>query len=155
MNYTIRIPQPAHITTVDLHGTGTPLGDPIEVGAVAAVLVAGGRRVLSGPTAPAPAPLTLSAGKSKAGHTEAASGALGLAHALLGLGSQQPHPLLHLRAVNPMLEASLAAGAGGHGCAPAWMLPRGAMGGPSAQTPEAAVTGVSAFAFQVGPEQPG
>ncbi len=136
---------------MDLHGTGTPLGDPIEVGAVAAVLVAGGRRALGSHSAPGPGPLTLSAAKSKAGHTEAASGALGLAHALLGLGAQRPHALLHLRAVNPMLEASLAAGAGGHGSAPAWMLPRGAMGGPSVQAPEAAITGVSAFAFQVGP----
>ena len=50
----------------ELHGTGTPLGDPIEVGALAAVLTAAGERT---------APLLLGAAKAHRGHAEPAAGA--------------------------------------------------------------------------------
>ena len=54
---------PASVTALSMHGTGTPLGDPIEVGAAAAVLVEGlnGHRVQQ--------PLALSASKSWVGHS--------------------------------------------------------------------------------------
>jgi 3-oxoacyl-(acyl-carrier-protein) synthase len=35
--------EPARIGALEMHGTGTPLGDPIEVGAAAAVLLGHGR----------------------------------------------------------------------------------------------------------------
>ena len=53
-----------------MHGTGTPLGDPIEVGAAVAVFLspssaaAGGRSL----------PFTLTAIKSEVGHAEPAAG---------------------------------------------------------------------------------
>ena len=48
-----------------MHGTGTPLGDPIEVGAAAAVyLAATGRK----------SPMSLVALKSDIGHAEPAAG---------------------------------------------------------------------------------
>ena len=53
------------VNAVQMHGTGTALGDPIEVGALAAVMLEG---------RPAGAPLTLMASKSWIGHTEPAAG---------------------------------------------------------------------------------
>lgn len=57
---------PNALQCVELHGTGTPLGDPIEVGALAAVLAGGIART---------APLLLGAAKSHLGHAEPAAGA--------------------------------------------------------------------------------
>ena len=51
---------------LEMHGTGTPLGDPIEVGAALAVL-RGSR-----------ASVRLSAAKSRVGHAEPAAGAIGM-----------------------------------------------------------------------------
>lgn len=84
----------AAIRTVQLHGTGTPLGDPIEVGALAAVLTAsrgtattGGRQVV------------LAAGKTSVGHTEPAAGLVGVAHAAQALAGSMVQPILHLHKV--------------------------------------------------------
>ena len=62
---------PSEVTSLSLHGTGTPLGDPIELGAAAAVLRAGGDGDGSraGRT-----PITLMSSKSWFGHAEPASG---------------------------------------------------------------------------------
>lgn len=68
--------EPHQITAMQLHGTGTPLGDPIELGAVQAVLMGSSQRVV---------PLQVAAAKSWIGHTEAASGVMGLLQAALGL----------------------------------------------------------------------
>lgn len=57
---------PDALQCVELHGTGTPLGDPIEVGALAAVLAGSTART---------APLLLAAAKSHLGHAEPAAGA--------------------------------------------------------------------------------
>ena len=66
----------ASMACLEMHGTGTPLGDPIEVGAVAAVFGAVQAR-------PDQAPLCLGAVKSALGHTEPAAGATGMARSLL------------------------------------------------------------------------
>jgi acyl transferase domain-containing protein len=60
---------------LEMHGTGTPLGDPIELGAAAAVLLggAGGKGATSRQV-----PLTLTALKSEMGHAEPAAGVAGL-----------------------------------------------------------------------------
>ncbi|WP_335980574.1 SDR family NAD(P)-dependent oxidoreductase [Streptomyces sp. CA2R106] len=60
---------PADIDHVEAHGTGTTLGDPIEAHALAEVF--GGSR-------PPGRPLHLGSLKSNVGHTQAASGVLGL-----------------------------------------------------------------------------
>lgn len=57
--------QPQSLSVLSMHGTGTPLGDPIEVGAAAAVLVA---------TREPRTPLVLSSSKSWFGHAEPAAG---------------------------------------------------------------------------------
>lgn len=63
------------LTTLQLHGTATPLGDPIEVGA----LVGGMRRPVDA------LPMTAVASKSWVGHSEAGSGVVGMVHALQGI----------------------------------------------------------------------
>lgn len=65
---------------LEMHGTGTPLGDPIEVGAALAVLV----------TAKRSRPTGLSAVKSIAGHTEPAAGAASIQHMTTRLLSHRP-----------------------------------------------------------------
>jgi acyl transferase domain-containing protein len=91
----------AALAMVQLHGTGTPLGDPIEVGALAAVLAAArapsavGRQV------------ALAAGKTSVGHTEPAAGVVGVAHAVQALVGALVQPILHLHKVR--LKPSCAA----------------------------------------------
>ncbi len=53
-----------------MHGTGTPLGDPIEVGAALAVLASSGKKLAT----------SLSAVKSMLGHCEPAAGAASVWH---------------------------------------------------------------------------
>jgi hypothetical protein len=122
-------------------------GDPIELGAAAAVLLPS-----SQPTEVQRwQPLLASAGKSWVGHSEAAAGAMGLIHALQGLGERCTQPLLHLQAVNPYLEGPLKQQQQPCLTAP-WSLPRQSAGLPAAGTAEegsALITGVSSFAFQV------
>ena len=70
-----------------MHGTGTPLGDPIEAGAAAAVLFDSRR------------PLALMASKTWSGHAEPAAGMVALAHAQAALSGSQLLPLLHFRCI--------------------------------------------------------
>ena len=79
-----------------MHGTGTPLGDPIETGAAAAVL--------SHPTRS----FALMASKTWSGHAEPAAGMVAMAHAQAALAGRQLLPLLHLRCVSA-IQASASA----------------------------------------------
>lgn len=81
---------------------GTPLGDPIEVGAVAAVLLKAGQ--------PRAAPLHLTAAKSFMGHAEPAAGIVGIAKLALIVGHQLSDPILHLTTVNHYVAATGGAG---------------------------------------------
>ena len=73
---------PAAVMQLQMHGTGTPLGDPIETGAATAVLVDGSWRAQ---------PLAASTAKAWIGHSEAAAGAMGLMHASTALSHRQVH----------------------------------------------------------------
>jgi hypothetical protein len=73
---------------------GTSLGDPIEVGALAAALVE--PRLVG-----APPPLALNAAKSWSGHAEPGAGMVGLVHAQATLAQAALLPILHLHNVNP------------------------------------------------------
>ena len=65
---------PVLLDSLEMHGTGTPLGDPIEIAAALAVL-----QTSALPDASSSGqPLELHAAKSRLGHTEPAAGAMGL-----------------------------------------------------------------------------
>ena len=86
---------------------GTPLGDPIEVGALRQALAG---PVLSSrtPTAAAKAqPAVLLSNKACFGHTEGAAGMSGLLLAAAAACAQSAAPVRHLRVRNPHVEAAL------------------------------------------------
>lgn len=87
---------PDSVHFVETHGTGTALGDPIEVGALKAVFAAGRSEN---------SPLILGAVKTNIGHLEGASGIAGLLKALLVLRYRQVPPNLHFRTLNPHIDA--------------------------------------------------
>lgn len=81
---------PQQISYIEAHGTGTSLGDPIEVQALSAVL--GGSRS---------EPLILGSVKTNIGHLESAAGIAGLIKTVLMLQHEQIPPHLHLHTPNP------------------------------------------------------
>jgi acyl transferase domain-containing protein len=83
--------EPGRVRYVETHGTGTALGDPVELEALARVF---------GPTS-AGEPIYLGAAKSALGHLEAAAGVAGLIKAVLALRHGQIPPNLHFRTPNP------------------------------------------------------
>ena len=70
------------IGSLQLHGTGTALGDPVEAGAAFAALCSTHKSDSSAVTQQA---LAMTAVKSRIGHTEAAAGACGLLSSLHAL----------------------------------------------------------------------
>ena len=84
--------KPWQISYVEAHGTGTPLGDPIELGALAAVL---------GEGRDAENPLRVGSVKANIGHLEAAAGIVGLIKALLILEHTSVPPQIHFSRPNP------------------------------------------------------
>ena len=91
------------VCAIELHGTGTRLGDPIESQAVVQVLEEFG----------SPSPCALSASKTSVGHLEAAAGAVGLEACRARLCHWSISPILHLRHVNPYV--ALRSGCEGRG----------------------------------------
>lgn len=89
--------EPAQIAYVETHGTGTPLGDPIEVQALAAAL---------GEGRPATRPVLIGSVKTNIGHLEAAAGIAGLIKMVLALQHGQLPPHLNLRTPNPYINWS-------------------------------------------------
>lgn len=85
--------EPGQVAYVETHGTGTKLGDPIEVEALADVY---GRA--EGPT------LYLGAAKTNLGHLEAASGMAGLIKAALCVDRGLIPPNLHFTRLNPHID---------------------------------------------------
>jgi microcystin synthetase protein McyG len=87
--------EPSDVGFVETHGTGTSLGDPIEVQALAAVF-GEGRHPEN--------PLAIGSLKTNIGHLESAAGVAGLIKAILVLQHQEIPPHLHFRKPNPHLN---------------------------------------------------
>ncbi|MET7719158.1 beta-ketoacyl synthase N-terminal-like domain-containing protein, partial [Streptomyces sp. NPDC005407] len=83
---------PADVQYVELHGTGTKLGDPIEAAALGAVL---------GRARPADSPLLVGSVKTNLGHLEGAAGIAGLIKAILSVSRREIPPSLNFRTPNP------------------------------------------------------
>lgn len=81
--------------TVELHGTGTSLGDPIEIGALFAALK--------------PSLLVLSASKTRIGHSETGAGTVGVLHALQRGRQNSALPINHLRNINKIIGSIINA----------------------------------------------
>jgi NADPH:quinone reductase-like Zn-dependent oxidoreductase/3-oxoacyl-(acyl-carrier-protein) synthase len=81
------------VTMLSMHGTGTALGDPVEVNAAATVLL--------GSSGQREAPISLLASKSWHGHGEPAAGVIALQHLFAAAGQAARLPMLHLRTLNP------------------------------------------------------
>ncbi|HEV2131110.1 MAG TPA: type I polyketide synthase, partial [Longimicrobiaceae bacterium] len=115
---------PGEVDYVEAHGTGTAAGDPVELGALGAVLAEGrepGRCCAVGSV------------KTNFGHTEGAAGVAGLIKAALVLRHREVPANLHLQELNPNIPwAELPL-----------LLPREPQALPSDTGP--AIAGVSAF----------
>ncbi len=85
---------PADVQYIEAHGTGTAVGDPIEVEALGAVL---------GEGRSADQPLFLSSVKTNIGHLESASGVASLIKVILSMQHGAIPPLLHLRERSPRI----------------------------------------------------
>jgi myxalamid-type polyketide synthase MxaE and MxaD len=86
---------PDDIGYVEMHGTGTPLGDPIEADALERVF---GRSRADG------SPCALGALKTNIGHLESAAGVASLIKAILVLRNGLVPKNLHFRALNPRIS---------------------------------------------------
>lgn len=87
--------QPEDIEYVETHGTGTPLGDPIEFEALRAVY---GKPRADGSTC------SLGAVKTNIGHLSASAGVAGFIKALQCIRHQTIPPNLHFRTLNPRIS---------------------------------------------------
>ena len=123
-------PAVRHLSHVETHGTGTPLGDPIEIAGLNEAL----RQCRAADPDRTPAgDIRLGALKSRIGHLEAAAGIAGLIKTVLALrhGLIPGHPAFDR--ANPQLELSGS--------------PLRIAGGPQAWGEGPRVAGVSSFGF--------
>ncbi|MGW4820642.1 SDR family NAD(P)-dependent oxidoreductase [Streptomyces sp. NPDC004227] len=86
---------PATVGYVETHGTGTPLGDPIEIAALTRAFRAG---------TDDEGYCAIGSVKSNVGHLDAAAGVTGLIKAALALKHEAIPPTLHCERPNPGLE---------------------------------------------------
>ena len=84
---------PKDISYIEAHGTGTGVGDPVEISAIGIALAEAG----------VSEPCALGSIKTNIGHTEAAAGVAGLIKAALTLKHRTIPPSLHFRVPNPKI----------------------------------------------------
>jgi acyl transferase domain-containing protein len=90
---------PGRVSYLEAHGTGTPLGDPIEIGAI--------KQVYGKPCDDEPV-LYIGSAKTNVGHLEAAAGMVGLFKVVLAMRHQEIPAHRNFEAINPriMLEGT-------------------------------------------------
>jgi acyl transferase domain-containing protein len=84
--------QPVAIQYVELHGTGTPVGDPVEAAALGAEI--GAHRAST-------SPLLVGSAKTNVGHLEGAAGMVGLLKTVLSIRHRELPPSLNFERPNP------------------------------------------------------
>lgn len=87
--------RPADVQYIEAHGTGTPVGDPIEANSVGNVLREGRA---------AESRCVIGSVKTNVGHLEAGSGMAGLVKTALALKRRQIPAHLHFREANPAID---------------------------------------------------
>lgn len=90
---------PSSITYIEAHGTGTSLGDPIEVSGLQAAFARAGR-------AAGGAHCALGSVKSNIGHCESAAGIASITKVLLQFQHGKIAPSLHAKELNPNIKFS-------------------------------------------------
>ncbi|MEU0163780.1 type I polyketide synthase, partial [Streptomyces sp. NPDC006261] len=85
---------PAELQYVELHGTGTPVGDPVEAAALGAALGSGRA---------ADDPLLVGSAKTNVGHLEGAAGVVGMLKVLLSLRHRELPASLNFETPNPRI----------------------------------------------------
>ncbi|MEV8475762.1 beta-ketoacyl synthase N-terminal-like domain-containing protein [Streptomyces sp. NPDC051173] len=85
---------PDQVQYVELHGTGTPVGDPIEAAALGAALGRDGARTT---------PLAVGSVKTNVGHLEAAAGITGFIKTALSIHHRKLPPSLNFDTPNPAI----------------------------------------------------
>ncbi|KAI1758243.1 6-methylsalicylic acid synthase [Xylaria castorea] len=88
---------PLSVAYVEAHATSTPLGDPTEVSAIAAVYGEGAGRAVN-------SPVYLGSIKPNIGHLEAAAGVIGLVKAVLAVSKGQLAPQARLNKLNSRID---------------------------------------------------
>jgi acyl transferase domain-containing protein len=86
---------PGEVQYVELHGTGTRVGDPVEAAALGEAI---------GSARPVGSPLVVGSVKTNIGHLEAAAGIAGLIKVALSIRHHQIPPSLHFETPNPRID---------------------------------------------------
>jgi myxalamid-type polyketide synthase MxaE and MxaD len=89
--------EPGAVSFVECHGTGTPIGDPIEVHALGRTYGAGRA---------AGEPVVIGSAKTTVGHQEAGAGIAGLIKVVLSLQNEEIPPHLNFEKPNPLIPLS-------------------------------------------------
>lgn len=116
---------PSELTYFEAHGTGTSIGDPIEVEAIKNVL---------GKAAPDGLPCLLGSVKANVGHMENASGMASLGKVLMCLQHNEIPGQLHFRKLNPRISLE----------GTRMLIPSARQSWPAA---ERRIAGISSFGF--------
>jgi 3-oxoacyl-(acyl-carrier-protein) synthase len=135
--------QPAQLGTISMHGTGTPLGDPIELAALSRGLASSLRAGFD----PMARQVMLVSNKSCYGHTEGVAGLSGLLTAMSSARHLSAPPIMHLRDINSYVAASLDDGrsqAGFSFAVPRQAAPRAGHAGALAATSSFGMSGINA-----------
>lgn len=90
---------PASITFLEAHGTGTPKGDPIEIEGMKLAF-----DTASGGAGPASPYCGIGSAKSNIGHLEAAAGVAGVIKVLMSMQHRELPPLVHFHQLNPRID---------------------------------------------------
>jgi acyl transferase domain-containing protein/NAD(P)-dependent dehydrogenase (short-subunit alcohol dehydrogenase family)/acyl carrier protein/SAM-dependent methyltransferase len=93
---------PETVGMIEVHGTGTELGDPVEINGLKEAFAALGARF--GSAVGGKATCGLGSVKSNIGHLEPAAGIAGVIKALLAIRHQKLPPTLHVKKLNPYID---------------------------------------------------